>query len=246
MGGKRVLAGAALVLAVLLAGCSDPRNAALPEDMAKLESIKPQLEKLPEEERKLLVGYVMRRSLQGLIPGLGKEAPALPASTVGQAIEAQRKYVVDQEARQAAEKLALEQAKAKREAVVKAMRELVSVSLISKRIEAERGYSGIEMDRHLMVSFMFKNNSDKDIAGVKGRIEARDLFGDEISAFQISNDDTIKAGASIVWKGGRSVKYSLGNNKDEKLAEMGDDKFTLVWEPQAIVFADGTKADLPP
>jgi hypothetical protein len=92
---------------------------------------------------------------------------------------------------------------------------------------------------------MFKNNSGKDIAGVKGRIEARDLFGDEISAFQISNDQTIKVGESITWRGSRSVKFPRGANKDEKLAELGDDKFTLVWEPQAIVYTDGSKADLP-
>lgn len=242
MGEKRVIASAALVLAVMLSGCSDPRNTPLPDDVTKMESIKPQLEKLPEEERKLLLGYVVRRSMQGIFPGIAKEVPALSAGTIGQAIDAQRKYVADQEVRQAAEKLALEQAKVKREAAVKAMRELVSVSLVSKRIEVERGYSGIEMDRNLNIAFMFKNNSGKDIAGVKGMIEARDLFGDEISAFLISNDQTIKVGESIVWKGSRSVKFPRGDNKDEKLAELGDDKYTLVWLPRAIVFADGTKA----
>jgi hypothetical protein len=179
------------------------------------------------------------------LPGMAKDAPAMSASTFGQAIDAQRIYVADQKIQQAAEKLALEQEKAERVAAVKAMQDLVSVSLVSKSIEVERGYSGIEMDRNINVAFMFKNNSGKDIAGVKGRIDVRDLFGDEISGFQISNDQTIKVGQSITWRGSRSVNYPLGGNKDEKLVELGDDKFTLVWEPQVIVYVDGSKAVLP-
>jgi hypothetical protein len=217
----------------------------LPDDLSKMESLKPQIKKLPDEEIELLFDYVSRRSVQGVLPGMAKDAPAMSASTFGQAIDAQRIYVADQKIKQAAEKLALEQEKTKRVAAVKAMQDLVSVSLVSKSIEVERGYSGIEMDRNINVAFMFKNNSGKDIAGVKGRIDVRDLFGDEISGFQISNDQTIKVGQSITWRGSRSVNYPLGGNKDEKLVELGDDKFTLVWEPQVIVYVDGSKAVLP-
>lgn len=242
---KYVFLYLAIVLSALLAGCSDPRKAQLPVDMANMASIKPVLEKLSEEERTLLMAYVMRRSIQGILPGLAKDSPATSASTIGEAIDAQRKFEAGRKEREAAEKLAQAEAKVKYEVAVKSMRELVSVSLLRKSIEVERGYSGIEMDRKLAISFMFKNNSSKDIAGVKGRIELRDLFGDKVSAFQISNDNTIKVGGSVVWDGVRSVKFSLGDNKDQKLVELGDDKFTLVWEPQTIIFSDGTKTDLP-
>jgi hypothetical protein len=71
------------------------------------------------------------------------------------------------------------------------------------------------------------------------------LFGDELSAFQVSNDDGIKAGSTRTWIGSRSVRFSLGNNKDRKLAELENDKYKVVWEPQAIIFPDGTSLKLP-
>lgn len=86
----------------------------------------------------------------------------------------------------------------------------------------------------------YRNNTDKDIAGVKGYVSVKDLFGDELSGFLISNDDTIKAGGSVTWTGSRSVRFAIGNNKDRKLAELADDKFKVEWQPRTIVFADGT------
>ena len=242
---NRFVIGVTLLFAVWLLGCSNPRDTPLPEDLAKIDTIKPQLDKLTEDERKLFIGYAMRRSMQHVLSGLSKNMPVLSASTVGQAIDEQRKHVSNLLLKEAADKLVAAQVKAEREAALKVLQGLVSVILVSKRIDVERGYSGRELDRHIVIAFLFINNSSKIVAGVKGRIEVRDLFGDQISAFQISNDQTMMVGGTSTWTGGRSVKYTLGKNQDEKLVELTDDKFTLVWEPQAIVFTDGTKADLP-
>ena len=237
--------GVALMLVVWLVGCSDPLNTPLPEDMAKIDTIKPQLEKLPEVDRKLLISYLIRRSMPDVFPATSKDVQPLSAVTVGQAIDAQRIFDADQALKATAEKAVAAQLKAEQEVAAKVLQALVSVSLVRKRIEVERGYSGIEMDRNLSISFRFKNNSGKNIAGVKGRVEARDLFGDAISGFQISNDQSIKVGESITWVGTRSVKFPSGSNNDEKLVELTDDKFTIIWEPQVIVFEDGTKANRP-
>jgi hypothetical protein len=232
----------ALALAASLVACSDPRSTQIPEDLSKMEQLKPVIAKLPKEDQELFANYLVRRTLSGAFAGLVKDAPKLTAKTVGEAIDAQRTFEAETKARQEAEKLALEQRKAKREAAMNAMREAIKVTLANKRIEIERGYSGMEMDRSLRVTFLFANTSDKDIAGIKGRVVVKDLFGDEISAFQISNDSTIKAGTDRTWTGSRSTKFALSSsNKDEKLAELSDDKYTTHWEPQVIVFADGSK-----
>jgi hypothetical protein len=213
-----------------------------------MESIKPALEKLTPEERELAAGYIMRHTIGAKLGGLfgGKENPGIPEGmTLGKAIEEQRKFRTDaalEETKQQALKAKLQ---AEREPALKPMREAVTVTLVSKKITTERGYSGMVMDENLEVTFGYKNNSAKDIAGVKGRVSVKDLFGDEISAFQISNDSTIKAGQTTTWTGSRSVRYSLGSNKDRKLAELDDDKYKVVWEPQVIVFADGTKLSVP-
>jgi hypothetical protein len=176
----------------------------------------------------------------------GKEGPGIPEGmTIGKAIDEQRKFKADAEMEEVKQKALKAKLQAEREAAMKPMREAVTVTLVSKKINTEHGYSGIVMDENLIVVFGYKNNTDKDIAGVKGTISVKDLFGDEISAFRISNDTTIKAGQSIAWTGSRSVKYSFGSNKDKKLAELEEDKFKLVWEPQIIVFKDGTKLAIP-
>lgn len=237
-----------LMFSMILAACSGPKDTPLPRELDKIESIKPAMEKLTPEERELAAGYIMRHTIGAKLGGLfgGKEGPGIPEGmTIGKAIEDQRKFKADaalEEAKQQALKVKLQ---TEREAALKPMREAITVTLVSKKIATERGYSGMVMDESLEVMFGYKNNTDKDISGVKGRISIKDLFGDEISAFQISNDSTIKAGQSITWSGSRSVRFSMGNNKDRKLADLPDDKFKVVWEPQAIVFADGTKLAVP-
>lgn len=237
-----------LLCSIILVACSSPKDTPLPRELETMDSIKLSMEKLTPEERELATGYIMRHTIGAKLGGLfgGKEGPGIPEGmTLGKAIDEQRKFKADavlEEAKQQALKVKLQ---AEREAMLKPMREAITVTLVSKEIETEHGYSGMVMDEKLKVTFGYKNNSGKDIAGVKGRISVKDLFGDELSAFQVSNDSTIKAGQSITWAGSRSVRFSMGSNEDRKLAALGDDKFKVVWEPQVIVFSDGTKLTIP-
>jgi hypothetical protein len=132
-----------------------------------------------------------------------------------------------------------------RAVALKTMRDAVTVTLVSKRLDVEQGLSGMVLDEKLVVVFGYQNNGTKDVAAVRGRIITRDLLGDEISTFLVSNDTTIAAGKSATWTGSRSVRFSMGQNKDRKLADLPDDKYTIEWEPQIIVFADGTKLVAP-
>jgi hypothetical protein len=237
-----------LLCVIVLAACSGPKNTPLPRELDKMESIKPAMEKLTPEERELAAGYIMRHTIGSKMRGLfgGKEGPGIPEGmTLGKAIDEQRKFRADatiEEAKQQALKAKLQ---AEREAAMKPMREAITVTLVSKKIKPEHGFSGMVLDENLVVAFGYKNNTDKDIAGVKGNISVKDLFGDEISGFLISNDTTIRAGQTTTWTGSRSVKYALGGNKDRKLAELEDDKYKVVWEPRMIVFKDGTKLTVP-
>lgn len=242
------LYAATIVAVALLVGCSGPKDAPLPQDLSKMEALKPILEKLTPEERELVGGYVVRQTIGAKFGELlgGAKAAGIPEGmTVGKAIEEQRKFRADQLIEEAKQKAVKDKLKAERDLAEKAMREAVTVTLVSKALKPEHGASGMVLDEKIEVVFGYKNNTVKDIAGVKGRISIRDQFGDELSAFQVSNDDTIKAGASITWTGGRSVKYAMGSNKDRKLIELADDKYTTQWNPQVIVFSDGIKMTLP-
>ena len=227
----------------VLAACSKPTDTVIPADMAAWDKdLSPVVQKLSEEDRKLLAAYLVRAKL-GEVFG-GKGVP--PATTVGAAIADQRQFLARKAQEEAEAKALAEKVQKERAAAMDQMRQAITVALVSKSIEIERGGSGMELDRHLVVKFAYKNNSGKDVAGVKGTVVVKDLFGDKLSAFGISNDDSIKAGQTAIWTGQRSIKYAIGSaNKDEKLAGLGTDKFTVEWDPETIVFADGTKLVAP-
>lgn len=229
-------------LGVLLSACSKPTDTVIPSDVAAWDKdLSPVIQKLSEEDRKLLAAYLVRAKL-GEVFG-GKGVP--PATTVGAAITDQRQFLERRAQEEAEAKALAEKVQKERAAAMEQMRQAITVALVDKSIEPERGSSGIEMDRHLVVRFAYRNNSGKDVAGVKGTVIVKDLFGDTLSAFGISNDESIKAGATVFWVGQRSVKYAIGSNKDEKLAALGADKFTVEWNPETIVFADSTKLVAP-
>ncbi|MDI6765310.1 MAG: hypothetical protein QME52_00535 [Bacteroidota bacterium] len=237
-----------LLCAIILAACSGPKETPLPRELDKIERIKPAIEKLTPEERELVAGYIIRHTVGAKLGGLfgGKENLGIPEGmTLGKAIEEQRKFKADaaiEEAKQHAVKAKLQ---GEREAAMKPMREAITVTLVSKKIKAERSSNGIIWNENLEVIFGYKNNTDKDIAGVKGYISIRDLFGDEISGFLISNYNTIKAGQTVNWMDSRSVRFTIGNNNDRKLAELEDDKLKVVWDPRMIIFKDGTSLTVP-
>lgn len=237
-----------IVAAVLIAaGCSSPKDAIVPTQADKLETLKPVIEKLAAEEKELLAGYIMRHTMSVAANGLfGVKADPIPdGMKVGQAIEEQRDFLAKQKAKEAEEKALKAKLLAEREKAMEAMRDAVTVTVVSKGIKVQHGYSGMVMDENLEVTFGYKNNTDKPIAGVKGTVDVLDMFGDELSGFHISNDKGIQPGGSVTWTGSRSVRYSVGNNKDRKFAELDDSKYKVVWKPDVIVFADGTKLAVP-
>lgn len=233
-----------LLCSIVLFACSSPKDTPLPRELDKMDTINPAMEKLTAEEQELVAGYVMRHAISEKLGGFlgGKEGAGIPEGmTLGKAIDEQRKFKAAaalEEAKQQALKAKLQ---AEREAAQKQMRDAVTVTLVSKKLSIEHGYSGIVTDENLRVVFGYKNNTNKEIAGVKGQVSIKDLFGEEISGFQISNDTTMPAGQSTTWTGSRSVRFSLGHNNDRKFAELEEDKYKVVWEPEIIVFKDGTK-----
>lgn len=242
---NRILIG---VLLFALVACSGPKDTQLPREIDKMESIKGAMEKLTPEERELAASYIMRHTIGAKVGALfgGKEIPGIPEGmTLGKAIDEQRKFKADALLEEAKQKALKDKLIAEREAAMAKLREAVTVTLVSKKTSVERGYSGMVMDEHISVVVGYKNNTDKDVAGVKGHLAIKDIFGEDLSGFNISNDDTIKAGGSITWTGGRSMKYGMNSSKDRKFSSLEEDKYKVTWEPEQIVFKDGTKLSVP-
>lgn len=230
------------LFAVFLASCSNPKDTQVPSSVDSIESIKGSLEKLTPEDRELFAGYVMRHTIGS---AFSQEKTAFGGISIGRAIEEQRTFIASERAKEAAEKALRDQVRKQRAQAIDAMRSIVTVALVSKKITSEKSYGGYEFDRKLDVVFAYKNNGKKAIAGVKGTINAIDLFGDKLSGFAISMDESIPPGESATWSGERSVTMSLGHNEDAKFASLPDEKFRLEWKPEQIVFADGSKLEAP-
>ena len=236
-----------VIFAALLSACSNPKDTVIPTQLDKLSEIKPAMDKLTPDEKELVAKYIARHTIGAAMGGiLGIKAEPIPEGMkIGKAIDEQREFEAKAKQKVAEEKALKEKLIAEREKAVNEMRNVVTVVLVKKELQVERGYSGITMDEKIAVTFGYKNNSDKDIAGVKGTIDVVDLFGDELSGFNISNDTTIKAGGTVTWSGTRSVKFGMNQAKDRKFAELADDKFKVIWKPKVIVFADGSKLTAP-
>jgi len=174
-----------------------------------------------------------------------KSDPIPEGITIGKAIEEQREFAEKQAAAEKEEKALQAKLAGEQEKAMDAMRQAVSVTIMGKKIKTEYGSSGIVMDELLSVKFGYKNNTDKEISGVKGTIEVSDQFGDPLTAFNVSNDESIGPGHVVVWSGGRSVRYGLSEDKDRKFAALPDEKYRIIWKPRMINFADGTKMAAP-
>lgn len=239
-----------LLLSCLLIACSSPKDTPIPKDLEKMESIKESMKKLTPEERDLVTSYIMRHTIGAQIAaafGDGDKKPeGIPdGMTIGKAIAEQRKFKAEKEAEEAKQKALKEKLQAEKDKASKAMRDAVTVTLVSKKLEAETGYSGIKLDENIKIVVGYKNNTSKDISGVKGTLDVKDVFGEELSGFNISNDMTIKAGGTATWVGSRSTRFGMNSNNDRKFADLPEGKYTIEWHPAMIVFADGSKMTLP-
>lgn len=230
-----------LVIAVLLSACSNPKDTPLPTSFDKMESIKPQLDKLTSEERELFAKYYLRHTVGAAMGGLFgvKEDPIPEGMTIGKAIDEQRDYaakakIKEDEAKALQEKVAAER-KAKQEEFAK----LITVAVVNKKnVMQEYGRRFVALD------VAFENKSDKDIAGVKGVLKITDMFDDKIVNLRWSNDKGVKAKQTMVERGsGMDINQFMDEHM--KLWNADFEKLKSTFEVSTIVFKDGTKIDSP-
>jgi hypothetical protein len=230
---------------VLIMACG-PKSTIIPQDLDEIEKIKPAMEKLSYNDIKLLEGYLMRKAIGAAMGAVLTDEPAEPGipkgMTIGKAIAEQKKFMaeIEKEEKQKAEARA--KVEKESELAMGVMRSAVSVEFVSKRIVPADKYG---FDQNLEIVFEYRNNTDKEIMGVKGRISIIDMFGKEITALGISNEETIPPKGSINWHGTRSVSFGGHPDGDKRWVSLPGDKFKVAWEPTMVVFKDGTKLTAP-
>lgn len=231
---KKILLAA--LLGLLLAGCSNPKSAEIPTDPKKWEELKPQVDKLNEEDKKLLTQYMVRKTMGAAFGGEGIKA----GTTVGDAINEQKKWLEENEAKEKAQAELKAKVEAENAALKKQMDGILTAAIVSKS-----GYSRYDyIDKITDIGFQlaFENHTDKDIAGFKGVLSFKDMFGDTIKDLNLSYDEGVKAKSTAKYEG--SMDYNEFMDEDNKLLTTELDKIKFEFIPSVIMFKDGTKVEL--
>lgn len=238
--------GAVTALLILSVACSrDPHDTRLPMDLKDIAKVQPQLDKLPNDERQLLLDY-LTRSKGDVLPAQFADPDApLTARTFGEAIKLQREF----KAKQAVEITRMEELHASREAAMEPLRKVLQVGLIKREIQTYYQVTG----RHpaagqafndkpvLVVTFLLSNTGGETITGVSGSATLRSVSDPKsllglFSCF-ITYDLPIVPGDSIPI---RCFNPNLSANPaNEEFVSMPEYSLLLTWEPKSVALAGG-------
>ena len=230
-----------LILSMFIVSCTqDPKSVLISTNVKLMESnskIQKAISSLSDEDRQLLISYILHNSLS---------PDSASLLTIGDAINSELVY-----RKKLAEELATEQARKealrkeliqKNFEAVKVMNEALTVSLDRVKFIKSDWQSGIYSD-YFQLRLGLKNNTEKNISGVKGVITFRDIFGEEIKSIRLSDDDGVKANSVRTYKG--TIPYNQFIDDDKKLRATDISKITFEWAPIIYLFEDGTSMELP-
>lgn len=190
----------AIVSVAFLAGCTDVKDVVI-NKKEDIETHSGDLKKLPDEDKKMVLGYFLRAEGNGLF---GEKAEY--GVTVGEAIKRQKEFIAAQDAEEAAKKATAEK-----------VQKTYSVS-----------YSGFEnteipgIGEGLNLKLSFTNNSNKGITaissairlvvdGVEGSVALN--MGDEVFKKTLSPGDTAEMVFTAAANDLRMAKIKQGNAK---------------------------------
>lgn len=234
----RVLTCLLVIVLLHLAACSSVKSKKITaENKDKiLEEIKNSKE-LTVEETQLLMGYVMRH---GVAKGFGRDDQLpLEGKTIGEIIDAQRQWAEGVKVKETAEKETREKAKAAEEKQRGALLQALSVTLYDK------GFTNVSYQDYITMKFSYENTAGKDVRGFKGTVVFKDLFGDEIKSVSLKEDNVLKAGETKRVE--RTLDYNQFMKDDTRLKNTTLDNLKVEWQPETIMFADGSSltVDIP-
>jgi hypothetical protein len=156
--------------------------------------------------------------------------------TIGDMIDAQRTWLLDEKKREAEDKDRVAQARADEERQRKELLEAVTVTVV------EKGFQSADHQDSITFTLVYENKSGKDIRRFKGTLVFSDLFEVEITPFTISEDEPLAAGATK--RQGWTMKFDGSFDRHVKLRNSSLDSLKIEWRPQTILFADGASIEV--
>lgn len=222
MMGRNWLALFALMMIIVLAGCTDDvRERPLSQDILENEDTRSLLEaQLDPDERALLERYLERVRAEG---------GARPAEgvTVGDAILSQRMH------EQEAQMRALEDPRLQdREEALERLRAVVSIRALAKDHSEGRDALTLEIVNH----------SGTPVSSVKGLLRPRKKVGYWFPAIEILHDQRLEPGQ----RHGAEKVLEYDTVESITLRNTAFDELTFHWIPERLTLADGSTLEVPP
>lgn len=257
MPSRLALATSLLVSAFLVAGCSQPTDIVLGnKPIETISANSEQIRKLPEEDRELLMRFLLAREVLAVLPGAQGDSSAasvgLAGRTVGEALELARAWEKENKARQAAREEAERQAEALRQKVLadqqKVQQEIsaaVTVALVKKQVLPADAMNGRYTDM-LKIIFAVENKSPSAIKLLKGKAVFKDLAGDPLGELSVEFDEGFAPGKMVTTSGG--VVWRLNeflSGEIEQIARTNPENLRFTFLPEALVFEDGKVLKIP-
>lgn len=230
-----------------------PYNTALPLEVEDLTPIQAQLEKLPGEDRELVLGY-LRRSNGDVLPAqFADPDEPFTARTFREAIALQKDFLVKQGGRDAEADMRATQ----RDAAMAPLRKVTDIKVLKREAltgdeiygtPANGSYSTDKSatsarDGHkvLVVTYRLHNLSPRAIASITGTVSILSPTNEEMTGCFIDHDQTIDAGSSADIRCGQPNKAA--STQTLAFIDMPMSGFSLHWEPRTVAFSDGTRME---
>lgn len=241
------------LMAVIVGGfwSRSPYGTALPMEVDDLTPIQPQLEKLPDEDRELVLGYLRRSNGDVLPAAFADPDEPFTARTFREAIALQKAFLVKQgELDAEAGARALE-----RDAAMAPLRKVSEIRVLKREALSgaaiyggasagepstmKSARSGASGNTVLVVTYRLHNLSPRAIASIQGSVSIRSAADEEMTGCYIDHNQVIAAGSSTDIRCGQPNRQASVN--DLAFVDMPMSGFSVRWEPRTLVFADGTR-----
>ncbi len=233
---KRLAIGL-IAASALLSACNGVKNEPLPADPKDPALVKAAAE-LGEEDKKLLAGYLMRREMA---KAFGGQQLADGAATIGEAMEAQRKWLANMtESQKKAEALKVE-VESKRKLIADQISQGVTVAFLSADFIPSSFDAG-RYDDYENLSFAVQNNGKKAIKALKGEAVFIDTFGDVYVKVPMQFEETLQPGEKKEIELGMEINKFMEDHK--KIMSLDSSK-KFRFEPDQIVYTDGSTLKAP-
>jgi hypothetical protein len=217
----------------------------LPLDLADIPKIQPQLNKLPDEDRELVLGY-LRRSNGDVLPAKFADPDSpFTARTFAEAIKLQKEYKV----KHAVEIARMDKLQAAREAALEPLRDALSIEIVSREIVSADQASGrqpnsgqaIHDSPTLVTTYRLRNRTYETITTASGSVVVR-----------TKDDPKSLMGAARCWFGsveqlspGQATEVRCGDirkragDAEKTFAALPESALILTWEPKSVAFESG-------